>query len=401
MAAIPGVSNNELVRTTWGNSVAVELNTRCLKIDGIRNSDGTVQVVTAPFIVQANPTMRLRRATSNDPILYFEHTSGTPRYGYVQGLAAGLVLNADAGSQRFLVAGVEVFELAANSAKVTGQGRFGADTAPQLVVADTAAGMACRVDFYGAATNVDTLGTRSGQLGYVGTSALVLQNLLAGITVAAAGAGPIIFDCGSDEVARMSNQVLMVGQTAPDPDNTGTVIFSSGSAGSLRGQTRSTINTAGGVNLYHRHMGTADADNQNYCQFTRTASGTVIGSIQQNGTTGVTYGTTSDYRLKDDLGPVDDPLGLLARLNPRRLAWKDGSGEFDGFLAHEVQDVAGYAVAGAKDATLAPDDEFNPGGIDPQQLDAAKLVPILTAALQAAVARIDELTARIDALEAV
>jgi hypothetical protein len=303
LAAIPGVSNNELVRTTWGNSVAVELNTRCLKIDGIRNSDGTVQVVTAPFIVQANPTLRLRRLTTNDPIVYFEHTSGSPLYGTIQGLAAGLILNAVAGSQRFLVAGVEVFELAANSAKVTGQGRFGADTAPQLVVADTAAGLACRVDFYGAAATVDSLGTRSGQLGYVGTSALVLQNLLAGVTVAAAGAGPIIFDCGSDEVMRLSNQTVMIGQTAPDPDNTGTVIFSSGSAGSLRGQTRSTINTAGGVNLYHRHTGTADADNQNYIQFTR-ATGTVIGSISQNGTTGVTYGTTSDYRLHGRTGPA-------------------------------------------------------------------------------------------------
>ena len=46
------------------------------------------------------------------------------------------------------------------------------------------------------------------------------------------------------------------------------------------------------------------------------------------------------------------------------------------------------------------DDPYNPNGIDPQQLDPGKLIPLLTAALQEAHIQIAELTARLDALEA-
>ncbi len=65
----------------------------------------------------------------------------------------------------------------------------------------------------------------------------------------------------------------------------------------------------------------------------------------------------------------------------------------DGFLAHEVTTVP-EAIVGTKDQV---DDDGNPVY---QGIDQSKLVPLLTAALQEAVAKIESLETRIAALEA-
>ena len=65
----------------------------------------------------------------------------------------------------------------------------------------------------------------------------------------------------------------------------------------------------------------------------------------------------------------------------------------DGFLAHEVQDIVPEAVTGTKDAV---DDE---GNAVYQGIDQSKLVPLLTAALQEALTKIDDLESRLAALE--
>ena len=65
----------------------------------------------------------------------------------------------------------------------------------------------------------------------------------------------------------------------------------------------------------------------------------------------------------------------------------------DGFIAHEVSDIVPLAVTGEKDQI------HEDGSIKPQGIDQSKLVPLLTAALQEAIDKIDTLTARITALE--
>lgn len=416
MAVIPGVSNNELIRTTWATAVANELNTNSVRKNGLNAAGTAVEAMTGALYISPTAAgaagLRLRN-TTNTPWLVFEHTTGTPRYGYVQGLASGMTFLADVGIFRFIVGTTEVAELGASLFKVPTTTRLGAPTGAPLQILDTNGGGVAgtaNIGFYPSASSIDTPGTSGGYVGFNGTGfqvlsalgALNLESAAGSLTLNAGAAnGPMIFTCGADEVARMSNQLMMIGKTDPSSDEIGTVIYGSGSASSQWGQIRNCTGTASSTNLYLRHQATADANDANFAQFTRTTAGTVIGSIQQNGTTGVTYGTTSDYRLKNDLGPVADPLGKLAALNPLHLGWKDDSGEFDGFFAHEVQAVAPYAVSGVKDAVLADDDEFNPGGIDPQQLDAAKLVPLLTAALQATLGKVDALEARIAALEAV
>ena len=65
----------------------------------------------------------------------------------------------------------------------------------------------------------------------------------------------------------------------------------------------------------------------------------------------------------------------------------------DGFIAHEVDEIAPRAVYGEKDAV--EDD----GRIKPQQLDHSKLVPLLTSALQDALSKIEKLEERLSKLE--
>jgi hypothetical protein len=122
-------------------------------------------------------------------------------------------------------------------------------------------------------------------------------------------------------------------------------------------------------------------------------AGGVIGSITQSGTTGVSYNTSSDYRLKEDWQPMTGATERVKALKPVNFAWKADGSRVDGFLAHEAQEVVPECVTGAKDAV---DVEGKPNY---QGIDQSKLVPLLTAALQEALTKIDALTARIEALE--
>jgi hypothetical protein len=124
------------------------------------------------------------------------------------------------------------------------------------------------------------------------------------------------------------------------------------------------------------------------------ATGAVkTGSITTNGTT-TSYNTTSDYRLKEDVVPMSGALAKIAALNPVTYKWKSNGSAAQGFIAHELQAVVPDAVVGEKDAV---DDGGKPLY---QGIDQSKLVPLLTAALQEAVAKIGALDTRIAALEA-
>ena len=63
----------------------------------------------------------------------------------------------------------------------------------------------------------------------------------------------------------------------------------------------------------------------------------------------------------------------------------------DGFIAHEVTSIVPEAISGEKDAV---DSNNKPVY---QEIDQAKLVPLLTAALQEAITEIESLKARLDA----
>jgi hypothetical protein len=114
----------------------------------------------------------------------------------------------------------------------------------------------------------------------------------------------------------------------------------------------------------------------------RNANGDV-GSIAGNGS-GINYNTTSDYRLKENVAQMTGALATVAALKPVTYKWKKSGLNGQGFIAHELAEVAPECVTGKKDAV---DEEGNPVY---QGVDTSFLVATLTAAIQELKAEFDE-----------
>jgi hypothetical protein len=123
-----------------------------------------------------------------------------------------------------------------------------------------------------------------------------------------------------------------------------------------------------------------------FLQF-HNSSNTAIGTVLQNGTNTVSYNTSSDHRLKENVTADWDATTRLKQLNPVRFNFiADADTTVDGFLAHEVQSVVPEAITGTHNEV---DADGNPVY---QGIDQSKLVPLLVKTIQ-------ELEARISALE--
>lgn len=121
--------------------------------------------------------------------------------------------------------------------------------------------------------------------------------------------------------------------------------------------------------------------------------GSNIGSIFYNGFS-TSYNTSSDYRLKENVVAINEASNKLKRLNPVSFNFINRPEiTVDGFIAHEVQDIIPEAVVGEKDEV---DNNGNPKY---QGIDQSKLVPLLTAALQEAIDRIELLEMSIKQLQ--
>ena len=134
----------------------------------------------------------------------------------------------------------------------------------------------------------------------------------------------------------------------------------------------------------------------------RRSSDAEIGSIEQTGGGAtVSYNTSSDYRLKENVNYTFDATTRLKQLKPVRFNFIGDTATVDGFLAHEVSDIVPHAISGKKDATENYTDENGDEQtvIKPQGIDHSKLVPLLTKSLQEAMARIETLEAKVTALE--
>ena len=131
------------------------------------------------------------------------------------------------------------------------------------------------------------------------------------------------------------------------------------------------------------------------------------GNIRMRNTSSgtVTYSTSSDYRLKENATTINNALSTVKALKPYQFTWKHDNKLGQGFFAHEAQAVLPDIgiVSGTKDGVHTKDpvkDEHHKKG-DPiyQSVDYAKLVPLLTAALQEETAKREALEARVAALE--
>jgi len=148
----------------------------------------------------------------------------------------------------------------------------------------------------------------------------------------------------------------------------------------------------------------------------KNSSSTTVGTIVASASA-TAYNTSSDYRLKTDAQPMTGASARVQALNPVNFEWIADGTRVDGFLAHEAQAVVPEAVTGTKDAMRDEEYEVTPAVLDDngnvvteavmgtrsvpdyQGIDQSKLVPLLTAALQEALTKIDALETRITALE--
>ncbi len=144
----------------------------------------------------------------------------------------------------------------------------------------------------------------------------------------------------------------------------------------------------------------------------------IVGTIGMNGSA-TSYATSSDYRLKENVTDISDGITRIKQLAPKRFNFiADADTTVDGFLAHEAATVVPEAITGTKDEVEvwaeAEGDEL-PDGVSVgdnkldddgktipvmQGIDQSKLVPLLTAALQEAIAKIETLETKVTALEA-
>jgi len=164
---------------------------------------------------------------------------------------------------------------------------------------------------------------------------------------------------------------------------------------SVVNQGRISVDMLGGTNVGLSVVNTNGGNTGNFCNFARSDT-TVIGAIQQNGASAVTYSTSSDYRLKEDIAPMTGALAKVALLKPCTYKWKVDGSDGQGFIAHELAEVVPQCVTGEKDAV---DAEGNPvyQGIDTSFLSAtlAAAIQELHQIVQAQAAEIAELKANL------
>jgi len=138
---------------------------------------------------------------------------------------------------------------------------------------------------------------------------------------------------------------------------------------------------------------TSDGSTRYHMRFASPSYPTCGWIYTRNGN--VYYVNNSDYRLKENIVPLTGASERVMQLQPCTFNRINSPGVVDeGFIAHEVQAVVPTAICGDKDEV---DEEGNPVY---QGIDQSKMIPLLTAALQEALTTIDQLTARIEALEA-
>jgi hypothetical protein len=186
------------------------------------------------------------------------------------------------------------------------------------------------------------------------------------------------FNSGSELARITAAGNLLVGQTATGLQNSNSAALAP---------------TAG--NQFTLNKVTGSGSGNQYLVF--GYAGASIGSITQNGTTGVSYNTSSDYRLKEITGAVTgtEAKDFIMALQPKQGTWKADGSKFVGFLAHEFQEVSPTSVSGEKDAVDKDGKPIYQG----MQAASSEVMANLIALVQQQQALIQDLTTRLTTLE--
>jgi len=194
-------------------------------------------------------------------------------------------------------------------------------------------------------------------------------------------------------------------------NNTGNKLFTNGEGGTGY----NLYADAGATTAFALRLDGSGTGSSNIVQFVNQYG--QVGSITLSGAS-TAYNTSSDYRLKENLTDITDGITRVKQLSPKKFNWISDETDtlIDGFLAHEAQTVVPEAITGTKDQVhVWLEDEELPEGVSVgdnklddngntipmhQSIDQSKLVPLLTAALKEAIAKIETLETKVAALEA-
>jgi hypothetical protein len=285
---------------------------------------------------------------------------------------------------------------------VNAQERFRCDSSGRLLVGTSSAfgpyparlqiqnndGYAALFGKYGNYTAGPDIEFFKGRGGSASVRGIVQQNDQLGVIVFSGDDGTN----GNIQGARIDAQV---DGTPGANDMPGRLVFSTTADGASTPTERMRIQADGQIRVTNSYTNivfvNTGPNNTALCYF-QTAS-VELGKIRINGA-GVAYDTTSDYRLKENLEPIADATTRVQALKPWRFNFiSHPEVTVDGFLAHEAQEIVPEAVGGIKDEVDADGKPVYQG------IDQAKLVPLLTAALQEAIGEIESLKARVAVLE--
>ena len=334
--------------------------------------------------------------------LYLSNSIANPSGDLTLDASGDITLDADGGDVRFKDGGTHIGSLynssnnfaiysAVNNADMLLQGQDGGTTITALRLDMSASG--------DAIFNSDVVMGSTGKLRSNGDDDSYLQFNQANTLRAVIG-----------DSTRM---IISTGETVFNEDsgdfdfrvesnNNTALIFVDASANSVRfGKTSGSNNDAGMMWNHNDYFGitttSTDSGDRVLLLNRQGGNGDIVefrtvnvkrGSISAT-TSGTTYNTTSDRRLKDNIEPISDATDKLMNMNPVTHTWIDNPDEpqVHGFIAQEMQEVVPEAVSGD-----AESDEM-------MSMDYGRITPVIVAALQDALKEIKELKTRIDELE--
>ena len=152
------------------------------------------------------------------------------------------------------------------------------------------------------------------------------------------------------------------------------------------------------------------SDGNNILQFFNSA-GVIRGFVGGNGASGVTYNTSSDRRLKENVVNMSNSINIVKQMRPVEFTWKSDNRPDYGFIAQEIYDILpnlrpNFASYSHCECTLenisngvlceCPDHDHDEP-VDKEGnplyygLDYGKITPYLTKALQETIAELEKL----------
>jgi hypothetical protein len=339
-------------------------NTERMRID----SSGNVGIGTsAPTVYTGYTTLELDNA-SNGGILSIKKAGSV--VGYINGVS-GMLMLAQSNDLKLTTTGSTTIQFSTNATermRIDGSGNVGiGTTAPAYP-------LSVRRTSYGVTAQFLTEdGTGNPRLAIYGSSS--------GTTIQqtwASGASNLIFanggavGSGTEAMRIDSSGRLLVGSSS----NVGSEITLFKQSGA---------STAPVTRIWNNET----SGNNEFIEFATETSYTSRGSITYNRAGGlVAYNTTSDYRAKNIIGPVENSGTTIDALKVHTGKMHDATIERPMLVAHEAQEVVPYAVTGEKDAVNED------GTPDYQQVDHQALIPLLIAEIQSLRARVAQLEER-------